>query len=358
MGKDYVELGFPWHSKSKLNSDDYCKYEYYDKHILKNPTVKQRSAVEGTNMHMVFSMFFNDLKEEDIMPFIDMESTVQIKNHPFKDFVYKICMEYVKPSERGHPYYINIINNFATLETQRFIELCNRLTNKKEICYYFTPLKTEERYEIDLVKWYGTWDRIDIMIAPNASKKIMIIDYKTGNVPTKIKEGPRNPSDQFTWNLASNKMLELHFYGIGYLLKAGWQLSEEVIDFLMNPKWWFYTKDNMTYEESKEFKKSYLKSLNTNKNNRWKMHKDGRELKQGDIILCIYYLGGDRPYKVMKEFNTTSYGAVIRASNDLRSRDYNQIYVDKPDYVFNEFVCSNYKRCSRVEECKSKVQSQ
>jgi len=325
---------------------------------MKNKTSRQRTAVEGTNMHMVFSMFFNDLKNEEITPFIEMETTTKIKNHPLRRFIYERCMKYVKPSERGNPFYKNIINNFATIETQRFIELCNRLTDKKDIVRYFKPLKTEQRWEIDLIKWYGTLDRVDIWIAPNGAKKIIIIDYKTGNVPTKVKEGPKNPLNQFSWSLSSGKMQELHFYGIMFLLKAGWTLSEEVIDFLMNSEWWFYTKDNLTYAESKDIKKKYLKSLNTKKANRWKIYKEDRELKQGDIILCIYYLGGDKPYRVMKEFNYRSYGATILHSNDLRSREYNEIYTDHPSYVFDEFVCDNYKKCARVQECKKLCEKQ
>jgi len=352
MGKDYISLPFPWHSKSKLSEDGYCKWQYYNRYHLKNVQKKQRSAVEGTNTHMVFSMFFGDLKDEDTLPFIDAKSTVRIKNHPIKEFIYRRCMTYVKPSERGHPYYKNIINNFALIETERFIQLCNRVTNKKDIVTYFKTLLTEQRWEIDSAKWFGTLDRVDVFVSPNGSKKIMIIDYKTGKVPNSIKNGPKNPSNQFTWSLSPSKMLELHFYGIMYLIKVGWQLSKEVIEYLTNPKWWFYTKEGKTYEESKEIKKQYLKSLNTGRANKWKIYKDGRELKQGDIILSIYYLGGDKPYKVMKEFNYRSYGAVIRHSNDLRSRDYNEIFVDDPSYVFDEFVCENYKRCTNVEKCK------
>jgi len=353
MGKDYINLPFPWHSKSKLGEDSYCKFQYYDKYIMKNVPTKQRSAVEGTNMHMVFSNFFGNLKDEEITPFIDMEATVRIKNHPLRRFIYEKCMTYVKPTERGNPYYQNIIRNFATIETKRFIELCNRLTNKKDIVRYFKPLKTEQRWEIPSIKWFGTLDRVDVWIGPNGGKKIMIIDYKTGNVPNAIKKGLKNPLNQFSWELSTPKMQELHFYGIMFLLKAGWQLSPEVIDYLINPKWWFYTKDEKTtYVESKEIKKKYLKSLNTKKANRWKMYKDDRELKQGDIILCIYYLGGDKPYKVIKQFSHSSYAGVIRHSNDLRSRDYNEIHVDHPSYIFDEYVCENYKRCTRVQECK------
>lgn len=352
MGKEYVNLPFPWQSKSKLGEDGYCKWQYYDRYVMKNVPKKRRDSVEGTNMHMVFSMFFGDLKYEDIEPFINAESTTKIKNHPIRRFIYEKCMRYVKPTERGNFFYKNIIENFALIEAQRFVELCNRVGNKKDIFRYFKPLYTEQRFEIESIKWFGTRDRVDIWIAPNGAKKIIIIDYKTGRVPTKIKEGPKNPLNHFSWSLPTSKMEELHFYGLTFLMQAGWQLSPEVIDFLTNEEWWFYTKDNMTYDESKEYKKAYLKSLNTKKNNRWKIYKDEREFKQGDIIVCIYYLGGDKPYKVMKEFNYRSYAAVIRHSNDLRSRHYNNVFVDHPSYVFDEFVCENYKRCGRVEECK------
>ncbi len=354
MGKDYINLPFPWHSKSKLGDDGYCKFQYYDRYIMKNIPRKQRSAVEGTNMHMVFSMFFNDLKYEDVEPFINAESTSRVSKHPFKRFIYERCMRYVKPSERGNFFYQNVITNFALIETKRFLELCNRITAKKEIYKLFVPLYTEQRFEIPSIKWFGTRDRVDVWVAANGAKKIVIIDYKTGRVPTKVKQGPLNPLNQFTWSLPPSKMQELHFYGLTFLLQAGWQMPEEVIEFLTDEKWWFYTKDNMTYDESKEVKKAYLKSLNTKKNNRWRLHKDDRVLKKGDILLCIYYLGGDKPYKVMKEFNLLSYRAVIKHSNDLRSRQYNEIYVDHPSLIFDEFVCENYKRCGRVEECKAR----
>ena len=352
MGKEYINLPFPWHSKSKLGDDGYCKWQYYDRYILKNVQKKQRPSVEGTNMHMVFAMFFGDLKYEDLEPFISTDSTSIVSKHPFKRYIYERCMKYVKPSDRGNFFYQNAIRNFATIETERFIELLNRVTNKKEIYQYFKPLYTEQRFEIESIKWFGTRDRVGVIVDPDRSKKIIIIDYKTGRVPTKIKEGLKNPLNKFSWSLPSSKMEELHFYGLTFLLQAGWQLSEEVIDFLMDEKWWFYTKDNLTYDESKELKKKYLKSLNTRKNNRWKIYKGEREFKQGDIILCIYYLGGDKPYKVLKEFNYRSYGSVIRHSNDLRSRQYNGIFVDHPSYVFDEFVCENFKRCGRVEVCK------
>ena len=355
MGKDYIDLPFPWQSKSKLNEDSYCEWQYYDHYIMKNPQHKGRDAIEGTNMHMVLSNFFNYLNEEDIEPFYNVDLTIGIRTHPLRRFIYERCMEYVKPSERGHPFYKNVINNFATAETERFIELRSRVSSKKEILQYYKPLLTEQRWEIDLIKWHGTLDRVDIVVAPNGTKKIMIVDYKTGRVPSSILKGPRNPIDQFSWELSTEKMKELHFYGIMYLLRAGWTLSNEVVEFLTDPKWWFYTKDNLSYEESKKVKDDYVKSLNSKKDNRWKIYKENRELKQGDIILCIYYLGGDKPYKVMKEFNYRSYKSVLMQSNDRRSKDYNKKWVDHPKYVFNEFVCSNYKRCQLVEKCKEMV---
>jgi len=352
MGKDYISKGFPWHSKSKIIEDGYCRWQYYNRYIMGNVTKRERPSVQGTNMHMVFSMFFGDLKDEEILPFIDVEATTLIKNHPIRRFIYERCMIYVKPSERGNPFYKNVIRNFAMIETERFIQLCNRLSTKKDIIRFFKPLLTEQRWEIPPIKWFGSLDRVDVYVAPNSAKKVVVIDYKTGKIPKAILRGPKNPLNQFTWELASPKMKELHFYAIMYLMRAGWELSPQVIDYLTNKDWWFYIKEGHTLEESKEIKKNYLTSLNTRKNNRLKMYKDGRELKQGDIIVCIYYLGGDEPYKVMKEFNYRSYRAVIMHSNDLRSRDFNEIFVDHPSYVFKEFECENYKKCSKVQECK------
>ena len=108
MGKNYISLPFPWHSKSKLGDDGYCKFQYYDRYIMKNVPKKQRNAVEGTNMHMVFSMFFSEIKYEEVEPFITAEATSKIKNHPFKRFIYETCMKYVKPSERGNFFYKKI----------------------------------------------------------------------------------------------------------------------------------------------------------------------------------------------------------------------------------------------------------
>ena len=51
-------------------------------------------------------------------------------------------MEYVKESQRGYGKYKLIISNFATVETERWVDLCNILSVKADIFKYFKPIPT------------------------------------------------------------------------------------------------------------------------------------------------------------------------------------------------------------------------
>jgi len=354
MGK-YKNMSFPWISKSKLKLDDYCKFEYYDRHVLKNIPPKKLDAVEGSNIHMVFAKFFGDLKREEVEPYFNLPQQ-DIQYHPFRKFIYERCMYYVHPEQRGNPVYKNLIRNFATAETERWVELNDILDNKDEIFKYFRPILIEKRLEEETIFIYGTIDRADIGIFPPKIKKIIITDYKSGNVPRDILDGP-DPMKQFSWKLPSRLMKEMHFYVIEYLLKSGWKMHDELIEFLIDEKWWFTHKSNLSYQQSKKIKTQYLSSLNTKKNNRFKLYKGSKVLEKGDVIICVYFLGGKKPYKAMKEFNYRSYKAVLMHINDLRSREFNQMYVTHPKFVFDEKVCSEYKRCSNVEKCRAMIEN-
>lgn len=365
MGK-YKRMPPPWISKSKLNKDDWCGFDYYEHYVLQIYT-KTRLSVEGTNMHMVLHRFFKKLKMEDLIEpeeryqkllgegktFFDVDKNIPIDRQPFRRFIYEMCMKHVPPKHRGYPKYKLILSNFATIECERWIKLNDMSKNKEEILKYFKPILLEQRFEFEKYYLFGTIDRVDVEILPNKTRKILIIDYKTGKVPPDIQAGLQKPLNQYSWKLGSDKMKELHFYGLIYLFYNEWELKDELNHFLLSDEWLRTKIDSKNYIATKELKKEHYKSLGAKKA---RIYKDGKTLKKGDILVCVYYLGGDKPYKVVKEFNYTSFGTLIKHINDLRSREKHNMYITDPRLVFDEIVCEKYKGCSKFEHCKELVE--
>jgi len=316
----YKKLPFPWVSKSKLKTYDYCPYLYYRQYVEGLPSTKRRDAIEGTNMHMVFAKFFGGLIKEDVIPFYNIDVCTPIGRHPFRRFVYERCMEYVKESQRGYGKYKLLISNFATVEATRWVELCSVLANKNDILKYFKPILLEKRLENKSSNLFGTVDRVDILIMPDRTRRIMLIDYKTGHVPKSVREG-RDPAKRYSWRIPTAYMKEMHFYA---LFQA----------------------------ESKKLKSDYLGKLNKEK--KYRPFKPGKVLKGGDIIISIYFLGGEKPYKVEKEFSYRSYKALLLAINELRSRVYNERYALSPEFCFDKDIC-NIKNCSNLTKCMEEL---
>lgn len=346
----YKHMPFPWVAKSKIKARDYCNYSFYLKYVKKEHEEKREDAVEGTNLHMVFANFYRHLKPEHVFREEYLQQTKDLHYHPMRRFIYDACMKFVKPNHRSWGKYKNILSNFATIETQRWLRLNTLLTNKQEIFECFKPLHIEKRLEHEDTHLFGTIDRINIEVMPDRTKKIAIYDYKTGTVPKAIREH-KDIGKMFDWNLRSDLMKEIHFYGLLYLLSSGWNVTTEVVDFLNNPDWWHIKKDNKSYKESRKIKGKYLTSLQ----NKYKIFKEGKILKKGDILVGFYYLNGDKGYRPVKEYNYASHKGVLLAVNDLRSVQYNNYYVKHPVFVFDSDVCG-YKNCHRIPKCKAEIE--
>jgi hypothetical protein len=346
----WEDLSLPWVSKSKLKKKSFCDFKFYLNYICKEKERTRDDAVEGTNLHMVFANFFKNLKKEHCFTpeFTDLKTPVI--NHPFRRFVYEASMQFIKPEHREWGKYRNIISNFATIETARWIRLNLLYKNKDEIFETFRPHKIEHKIKIEKHKLHGTIDRINIEPMPDGSKKLAIYDYKTGNVPKAIVDhiDRGNPYD---WKLVPDSMMELHFYGLIYLLSIGWYLSDEIDEFLNDEKWWFITKDNMNYEQTLKYKKTYITSLG--KNN--KIFKDGSPLKKGDIILGFYYLNGAGGYRPLKQYGYGSQSSTILAINDIRSCWHNDYFKKHPVFCYNPDICSKYMKCDRYMQCSADV---
>lgn len=351
--KEYKRMPFPWVSKSKIKTRDYCDYSFWLQYIEHEKRKKREDAVEGTNMHMVFAKFFKEITKEHMFKEDFCNPLIPTNRHPLRRFIYEACMNWVKPDQRKFDKYKNILRNFATIETERWLYLNVELKNQKqEIFDLFKPLAVEKRLENEATHLFGSIDRINVELMPDHSKKICIYDYKTGNVPKAIRNHAENTLKPFDWNIPSSFMKEIHFYGLLYLLEAGWKLSDEMMSFLNDPKWWFIKKDDMGYKKTRDWKAKEVTKLGV----KYKPFKDGRGvLKKGDILVGYYFLNGAKAYKPMKEFGMPSLKSVFTSVNDLRSVMHNNYYVKHPKYVYNKEVCSLYKKCGRAEQCEKEI---
>jgi hypothetical protein len=350
--KEYKHMPFPWTSKSKIKTRDYCDYTFYLQYVKHEKRKSRRDSVEGTNMHMVFAKFFKEITPKHMFKSEFCDPLVPTHRHPLRRFIYESCMNWVKPEQRKFDKYKNILRNFATIETERWLYLNVELKGQKgEIFDLFKPILIEDRLEHDPTHLFGTIDRVNVELMPDHSKKVCVYDYKTGNVPKQIREHTENTLQPFDWTIPSSYMKEIHFYGLLYLLKAGWTLSDELMAFLNDPEWWFVKKDNMGYKKTKWWKRKYLTSLGK----KYKPFKAGRVLKKGDILVGYYFLNGEKAYRPIKEFGMPSLKSVYLSVNDLRSVQHNNYYVKHPRYVFDKEVCSLYKKCDRAELCEKEL---
>ena len=346
----YKNMGFPWTSKSKIKARDYCGYSFYLKYVKKEQERKREDAIEGTNLHMVFANFYKHLKPEHVFKEGFTDSNIEIHIHPMRRFIYEACMTFIKPNHRSWGKYKNILSNFATIETQRWLRLNTLLNNKEEIFECFKPIHIEKRLEHEGSHLFGTIDRINIEVMPDKTKKIAIYDYKTGNVPKAIREH-KDVGKMFDWDLRTDLMKEIHFYGLLYLLSSGWQISEEALEFLNSEGFWYVKKDDMSYKQTLKSKGKYLTSLQK----KYKIFKEGKLFKKGDILVGFYYLNGDKGYRAVKEFNYASHKGVLLAVNDLRTVQHNNYYVKHPVFVFDKDVCG-YKKCHRIDKCIEEIE--
>lgn len=350
MGKDYDEKKGIWTSKSKIKDLEYCQYAFYLDRILGEKQKDRDEAVEGTNLHMVFHSFYEEIKPHHVFKdeFTDPRTPLDI--HPFRRFIYEACMRFIKPDQREYGKYKNILANFATIECKRFLRLNSILHNQKEIFDCFKPILLEKRLEYKPLHLFGTIDRINVEVMPDGSKKIAIYDYKTGNVPTSVQQFNENTMDMFQWDLPTHYMKEIHFYGLLYLLSIGWKVDDRIVEYLEDPKWWYVKKDGLSFSSIFKEKGKYLTGLKKN----YKLFKEGKVLSGNDIILGFYFLNGDKGYRPIKKFNYQSYKGVLTSINKYRSVMYNKHFIKDPKPVYN-FIGCDKKNCSRYKHCSELV---
>jgi len=208
----------------------------------------------------------------------------------------------------------------------------------------------ERRLEYEPLHLYGTIDRVNVEVMPDGSKKIAIYDYKTGNVPISVQRYNENTMDMFQWTLPTHYMKEIHFYGLLYLLSSGWQLDDEVKNFLENPNWWYTKKDGLPFNELFKQKGKFLTDLGK----KYRIFREGKIFSGNDLILGYYFLNGDKGYRPIKKYNYNSHKGILLSINKYRSVMHNEHFVTTPKPVYNFIGCEK-KRCGRYETCSLQV---
>jgi len=338
---EYRYHEWPWISKSKIKALRYCDFNFYDEYFAPKKESKHLGVkpIVGTNTHLVMSLYFKYF--DPTVGFRYISTDTPVKQHPFKRYVYDICMGLIPAKERDYSIYKYIYSNFAEVETKHWLYL-NGIPDftKNQILKTYIPKVNEEFIDDPLLFNYGTLDRVSEMDDGKGNIIDYIFDYKTGNVPNSIKEGTKH-NDPFSWKLPSRFSTEMHFYCLLYLRKQGCTPSEEVVDFLTKPEFLTVKENDDDWKIHRKEKRDYLKTIDCTL-----YYPDGEEVKNGDLGFRIMFFGDKEPYVPIKKFKYNSLRSTYVWINITRSIWLHKRFVTRPKYVVQRCQhCSKEKRC-------------
>jgi len=227
---DYYKYhDMPWVSKSRVYSWRKCKYGFklevvYEMEQKSIDGIMEMLRDRGTNGHLIFSLFFKVVKDEDLIKhFMKMPLEINFKNSQLYYAFYDICNQIMPQSLRGNKKMQMIVSNFAEYQTQYWLYLSQHFgTYRKIYNDYWMPCNVEEFLEWHGAKitedgdleyegmWYGTLDALYKNPSYWLKKggkygkyKYILIDWKTGNAQATVKRNEGIPTD---------RLMELHFY--------------------------------------------------------------------------------------------------------------------------------------------------
>jgi len=324
----YTYRPLPWMSKSTIIAQKFCQYLFFLRYIRGMDIGVSLAAKTGINMHMVCEKFFGKLK------IVELEKIPIVYNEPIENsrvfnFMLNTAMEIIPVESRGYTTYNNILTNFALMEAVHWIDLNQRFNEKRDkVLKYFLPMYLEKYIEAKNVLLYGTVDRKNRIL--DGKREIFeMYDYKTGHVPKSVTRGLKYSDNEFSWELPTDKMFELHFYIMLDIINRGFSYAPEIVDYIMKPE--FFKKDEPLPKLDFYF---------------YDKHNKGYKF-QSDYRVGIIYLNGDIPYVPKKLAGKRSMGAVFKRINNLRGKMYRkEPFLKQPNY----YICRN---CSISDRCLS-----
>jgi len=223
------------YSKSAISSYDFCPYAFYKSKILNERGLTSRVAVEGTELHKYFEMFFAGSKnggiDFDKLWVMDVENYFgTTKNEVFSYFMNKLYSYVDECYKDDGKFYMNI-KSFAVWNTSRWREIRYRYKSQAKCRRYFMPRAVEERIftnHPDIArKLKGFVDIRFVCPKTNSRERVRLTDYKTGGIPKGIRREIENGRPPYSKELASKLVFEGNFYCFIYLLKNGYEVKAD-----------------------------------------------------------------------------------------------------------------------------------
>ncbi len=212
---EYKYLEFPpYVSKSTLKAFKGCLYRFKKTYIDKVDFTPNMVMAEGISLHQIYDRFF------DLLDYETLVNLEWAKEHdsPYSQ-VYNFFLSVISvilPENFKNIHIINNVKSFCRMEENHWFNIRSHEKNRSKWLEYFKPISKEKFFSNEQYQLFGTIDRI------NREEKdgVLIIDYKTGNVPLPVKrDGAKELPGQF--------VMEGNLYCILYLLGNGYILDEQ-----------------------------------------------------------------------------------------------------------------------------------
>jgi len=351
----YKYRPLPWISKSRLQSNDFCEFNFYLGEIQQATPrglddEMEEKGIVGTNSHLVMAKFWEKVKEQNLVDkFMEIKLEDNPKNSQLYWAFYSVCEDLIPKEAKGVPEFMNVLSNFAEFQVMNWTAV-TRMIGKNKTAYlnYWMPDGYELFLENREQMIFGTMDVC--YKNPNVAydkHTRLIIDYKSGNVPKAIREfAGQNP---FSQKLPTNKLEELHFYAWLAATSSKYEGLEEV--YTCNCKGRIVLREDQQYTCQKcNAVLGFELPSNVNKEvvpKRTRAFTDVSTYK--DFLICMIFLGGDRPYVVPKTPNDGTMQNVLTKIDALRNKWAEQ--KDNPaswKKNLSDFVCP---KCYQAATC-------
>jgi len=358
----YKYMPLPWISKSRYRSWRYCQYNFYLdelEHVAPKPIDQEmeHKGTIGTNMHLVFHEFFNQVKEQRL---IDNFMRIGVEHNPKDSSLFyaffALCQDIIPKEARGVVEYSKILSNFCEFQVQNWIYITeNMVPTKKNYIKYWFPVRMEAFLRDPIREYYGTADAI--YRNPNFAndkKPYIIMDYKTGHTPASVRKFQgMNP---FSVSLPTSKLEELHFYA--WLVAEGKYISKGTLWYLMD------------WEECEGFRRRIKKNHIVLppkvkpplvESGTWKVGRKGVKYwreefpdvkSYKDVIVAMVFLGDDDVYVASKKTGARTMNNIHMYSDQLREH-YAEHGMDESAYErkTNTYACD---RCFQSATCSER----